>query len=164
MFSVRAALAIQEVAPEGSAPNPAWARASTAAVVPSPGLAGATVAPRATCVPSKALLPVAAVGAHPSWLPEIGVDGVADDVNVDSCPETDQPGKVFRASWMVTFGSVPVPVEPLTVSDAVAGVATETVSEPLAAMVALITTGDPDANCVPAGWTNSVTAADVDDA
>jgi len=74
-------------------------------------------------------------------LPEIGVDGVADDVNVDSCPETDQPGKVFRVSWMVTFGSVPVPVEPLTVSDAVAGVATVTVSAPDAATVTLIVTG-----------------------
>jgi hypothetical protein len=71
----------------------------------------------------------------------MGVDGKADEVNVDSCPETDQPGKVFRVSEMVTFGSVPVPVEPVTVSDAVAGVATETVSAPVAATVTLIVTG-----------------------
>src|SRR5262249_61847495 len=103
MARVRAALAIQELVPPGVAPKPAWARASTAAVVPSPGLAGATVPPRTTCVPSKALLPVAAAGAHPSWLPEMGVDGVADEVNVDSWPETDQPGKLFGVSLSVTF-------------------------------------------------------------
>src|SRR5215469_797250 len=141
MARFSAAVAIQDVAPVGSAPKPAWASASTAAVVPSPGLAGATAPPRSTWVPSNALLPVAAAGVHPSWLPEMGVDGVADEVNVDSCPETDQPGKVFRVSEMVTFGSAPEALEPLTVSDAVAGVATVTVSAPVAATVTLIVTG-----------------------
>src|SRR5215472_15314041 len=134
MASVRAALAIQELVPPGVAPKPAWARASTAAVVPSPGLAGATVPPRTTLVPSKALLPVAAAGTHPSWLPEIGVDGKADDVKVPSCPETDQPGAKFRVSVMVTFGSAPVKFGKVPVSDAEAGVATVTESVPLFAI------------------------------
>jgi hypothetical protein len=94
----------------------------------------------------------------------MGVDGVAVEVKLDSCPETDQPGKVFLVSTMVTSGSEPVAVEPLTVS--VVGVlATVTLSEPVAETVTLIGIGlVPPAFVLPAVVTVSAEAADVDEA
>src|SRR5262249_45621834 len=89
-------------------PLPACTDASTAAVVPRPGLAGVTGAPSVTPV-ARVLL----VGVHPSWLPEmVPPAAVPVPVQSESCPETDQPGKVLRVSCTETALSAPVPVEP----------------------------------------------------
>src|SRR5215469_5315523 len=93
-------------------PMPACTDASTAAAVPRPGLPGATVPPSVTpWVSGEVLL----VGTHPSWLPEmVPPAAVPDPVKFESCPDTDQPGKVFRVSD-TTIGVVEaVAVLPLT--------------------------------------------------
>src|SRR5215471_3466552 len=93
-------------------PTPACTEASTAAVVPRPGLAGGTVAPSVTPWVSGEVL---VVGVHPSWLPEmVAPAAVPDPVQLESCPDTDQPGKVLRVSD-TTIGVVEaVAVLPLT--------------------------------------------------
>ena len=77
-------------------PTPACTDASTAAVVPRPGLPGVTVPPSVTPWVSGVVL---LVGVHPSWLPEmVAPAAVPEPVQLESCPDTDQPGKVFRVS------------------------------------------------------------------
>src|SRR5579859_3778288 len=120
------------LAPSTLLPNPlpACACARTAAVVPRPGLPGATVPPSVAPVPSEV-----SVGAHPSWLPEM-VPPAAVPLPAKSLvwPETDQPGNVFRVSETVTALSAPVAFVPDTVRVTVPD-ATEKVNAPDAGTV-----------------------------
>src|SRR5215472_11843426 len=117
-------------------PLPGVADARTPAVVPRPGLAGATA------VPSVALPAGVPVGVHPSWSPEmVPPAAVPLPVKLDSWPLTDQPGKVFLESATVTAFSTPVPVagEPETARLTVPA-ATEKVKVPDAGTVTEIGT------------------------
>src|SRR5215472_1361279 len=65
-------------------------------------------------------------GVQPSEF--AGMVLVPGPVKTDSCPETDQPGKVFRVSLTVTWLRVPVAVS----SGVVAGDAGASVTDPVA--------------------------------
>src|SRR5215469_2991176 len=88
-------------------PPPGAAEASTAAVDPRPGAPGVTGAPSTAPLASWV-----SVGTHPSWLPEMTPGGVVFAWKSVDCPDTDQPGKVFRVSATVIALVGAVAVEP----------------------------------------------------
>src|SRR5215475_4585124 len=105
-------------------PIPACTAASTAGVVPRPGPFGGTVGPSVTPWVSGEVL---VVGCHPSALPE--------PVQLESCPVTDQPGKVLRVS-VTTIGVVEAVAEdPDTSKVTVSVVSTVSVNAPLCGTV-----------------------------
>src|SRR5262249_734345 len=114
-------------------PIPACTAASTAGVVPRPGPFGGTVGPSVTPWVSGEVL---VVGCHPSALPEmVAPAAVPEPVQLESCPVTDQPGKVLRVRATTIGVAEAVAEDPDPSKVTVSVVSTVSVNAPLCGTV-----------------------------